>query len=663
MEDLIESILDYVRSDYTDYAVMINGEWGSGKTHFWNNKIRNKIESIQINGKKYTTIYMSLYGISNLEEISKKLFIETTQLMDKNLRKYMDSKDISKIPEYAKTGIDMANFFGVSQNGEKIDYAQFFSTDDKVLCFDDLERANVDVIDILGYINNFVEHDHIKTILICNEKELSTKLKSSNLEMKTFIATYLLDKQGDLEKNDKPMVEKIRDKIEYVFDKANDYERIKEKLIGETFEYAPKFDYIINGILMRYENNPDLIRFLRENTGLIISTFNKSGTRNLRILKHALNDFKKIFEMVNKSYPNTNNRVMQTMLIFTIAVSFEIKAGKITKDKFVNIKDNEEYRSILVSSRVLMDNRQFYIREFDSNYYYNFKSEYRFFKFIEYYVRTRIFDLKIFRDNMETIRNTIDTENLPGYKRLLTEEYWKISDDQFDGVIEEVIGDVQTGNLRTIDIVKLYAYFSYFSRKGLITYDIKELKNIFFNGMNISSLTSEYCDNVEEELDKIAIDEVAEDMDDILKHFNNLNEQLHDKMFREKAEDIFKCIPMKMEKFYERFDKECMDIPIFKYYDVYQLFQRISCASNEDIVMIKEKLINRANKYTKEIEPEMKNIKQLKQVIDDYNKGKETTIKIVMLKDLSKELGNILEKYKMTLLPKKEEKIGNITEE
>ena len=42
MEDLVESILDYVRSDYTDYAIMINGEWGVGKTHFWNNKIRKK---------------------------------------------------------------------------------------------------------------------------------------------------------------------------------------------------------------------------------------------------------------------------------------------------------------------------------------------------------------------------------------------------------------------------------------------------------------------------------------------------------------------------------------------------------------------------------------------------------------------------------------------
>ena len=663
MEDLVESILDYVRSDYTDYAIMINGEWGSGKTHFWNHKIKNKIESMRLNGKRFTTIYMSLYGISNLEEISKKIFIETTQLMDKNLRKFMNANEQSTIPEYAKTGIDMANFFGVTQSGDKVDYAEFFSTDDKVLCFDDLERANVDVIDILGYINNFVEHDHIKTIIICNEKELSTKLKSSNLEMKTFIATYLLDKQNELNKNDKPMVEKIQKKIETVFDKANDYERIKEKLIGETFEYAPKFDYIINGILMRYENNPDLIRFLRENTRLIISTFERSGTRNLRILKHALNDFKKIYEMVNKNYPNTSNRVMQTMLIFTIAISFEIKAGKVTKDKFINIKDNEEYKSILVSSRILMDNRQFYIKEFDNNYYYNFKSEYRFFKFIEYYVRTRIFDMKLFKENMETIRNTVDTENLPGYKRLLTEEYWKISDDEFGKVVESIIEDVKQGNLKLIDNVKIFAYFSYFVKKKLIDYDLKTIKSVFFNGMNLASLKSEYCANVEEELSKIAIDEDAEDMEDILKHFNMLNSQLHDKMYKEKAEEVFKCIPMKMEQFYEKFDRECMNIPIFKYYDPYQMFQRISCASNEDVVLIKEKLANRADKYTKEIEPEMKNIKQLKQVMDDYLKGKDPSIKIVMLKEFSNNLGYILDKYKTSFLPRKEEKVEEEVEE
>lgn len=35
--------------------------------------------------------------------------------------------------------------------------------------------------------------------------------------------------------------------------------------------------------------------------------------------------------MVSRDYSNTNNRIMQTMLIFTIAISFEIKAGKVTK--------------------------------------------------------------------------------------------------------------------------------------------------------------------------------------------------------------------------------------------------------------------------------------------------------------------------------------------
>lgn len=646
MEDLVESILDYVRSDYTDYAIMINGEWGSGKTYFWNNKIRPKIDGMQFHGKKYSTIYMSLYGISNLEEISKKIFIETTQLMDKSVRKHLDTSNKVSIPEYAKTGLNIANSFKVNSNNEKINYEKFFTTDDKVLCFDDLERANVDVIDILGYINNFVEHDHIKTIIICNEKELATKLKNSNLEMKTFIATYILDKEGTLSSNEKPMVERIQDKIEYVFDKANDYERIKEKLIGETFEYIPEFNYIINGILMRYENDKDLIRFLRENTPYIINTFNKSGTRNLRILKHALNDFKKIFEMVNKNYPNTNHRIMQTMLIFTIAISFEIKAGKITKDKFVHIKNNEEYKATVVSSKVFTDNRQFYIKEFDNTYYYNFKSEYRFFKFIELYVRTRIFDTKKFKEDMEDIINTIDTEKLPGYKRLLIEEYWKIPEDQFKDVIEEVIKDVKEGNIKLIDTTKLCIYFIYFISKGLIQYDIQTIKTIFFNGMNMASLKSEYIENPDIEINDVALGDKNLDISDILKHFYTLNNTLKDKKYTEKAMEVFKFIPMRMENFYEKFDEECMEIPILKYYDPHQLFQRISCASNEDIMGIKDKLVERARKYSSKLNGELENIKKLNKIVTEYLEGKETNIKTVILNEFKKDLDYVEQKYK-----------------
>ena len=164
--------------------------------------------------------------------------------------------------------------------------------------------------------------------------------------------------------------------------------------------------------------------------------------------------------------------------------------------------------------------------------------------------------------------------------------------------------------------------------------------------MNVAALTSEYSENAEQEIEQTIIGEKTQEINDILNHFYMINNALKDKMYSQKAEEIFKCIPMKMETFYERFDKECMNIPIFRFYDPYQMFQRISCASNEDIVSIKEKLLDRAEKYTKEIEPEMKNIRQLKQVIDDYIKGKDMGIKIVMLQEFSKDLGTILEKYR-----------------
>ena len=135
-------------------------------------------------------------------------------------------------------------------------------------------------------------------------------------------------------------------------------------------------------------------------------------------------------------------------------------------------------------------------------------------------------------------------------------------------------------------------------------------------------------------------------MEEILQYFNSINEKLKEKMYRERAEEIFKFIPMKMEQFYDKFDKECMQVPIFRYYDVFQMFQRISCASNEDIVTIKEKLLDRAKRYGEELQDELPNLKKLKQVMDDYIDGKEPTIKLVILQDFADELGNVIKEYK-----------------
>ena len=216
---------------------------------------------------------------------------------------------------------------------------------------------------------------------------------------------------------------------------------------------------------------------------------------------------------------------------------------------------------------------------------------------------------------------------------------------QFPKVISEVLESVKKGEIQLIDLIKIYTYFVYFIKKGLVDYDIQTINSVFLNGMNVSSITSEYCPDAEEQIKQLSIDENVPEMQEILSRFRDLNNQLKDKMYRVKADTIFKNIPMKMEKFYDMFDKECMDIPIFKYSDPYQIFQRISCASNEDIVTIKEKLVDRADKNAKILLPELNNIHKLKQVVDDYIGDKTPNIKVVMLQNFSEALGEIIEKY------------------
>lgn len=257
--------------------------------------------------------------------------------------------------------------------------------------------------------------------------------------------------------------------------------------------------------------------------------------------------------------------------------------------------------------------------------------------------------MKIFKSDMEEINSSPKTKKIPAYKRILVEEYWKIPDDTFDEVIDEILDNVKKGELELIDIVKLFEYFIYFSKSKIINQSVGTLEPLFLNGMNLSSLHSHYCNNVDEELGKVVLrgenTDTHLEMENILKHFNILNEQLLEKEYKEKADQIFKYIPMKMADFYERFDKECMNIPILKYYDPYQVFQRVSCASNEDIVLIKEKIIKRAEENEEITNEEISNLRKLKQIIDEYIDGKEITIKIVLLKEFAAELGELTQKF------------------
>jgi len=650
MEELIECICDYVSKPYIDYAIMLNGEWGSGKTYFWNNKLRSRLESITVNGKNYKTIYMSLYGINSLEEISKKIFIETNPMISKTLKKFVDTREGNLIPEYVKTGLDMANLFGTMPlNSEKVDFSKLFAIDNKILCFDDLERANVDVIDILGYINNFVEHDGIKTIVICNEKELATKFKNTNVEFKTLIATYILDKEnklkvtgksklklGDKEEIQVPLGNLIEEKISEIFDKANAYERIKEKLIGETFEYIPEYSFILSGMIMKYSYNEKLSDFYKRNTSLIIAAFNKSETKNLRILKHALNDFERIFDNIMKDFPDTPVNVLRNLITFTIAVSFEIKSGNISKEKLKEIGNNSEYNSVVFTSKILNDKNQFYLREFDNKYFLNNTSNFKFFKFVEVYIRTRFFDEKLYKDNIKESIEFIDTAKLDSSKKyhtILDGEYLKISDYDFNILVRQALDEIKHGLVEFKEHIQLFSIYKYFITNELLDISIADLKQVFILGMQISA--SEFNESKEYDLDNMNFDTQDKDLIEIKNQYLKIKEQVIEDISFKKAIELFKNLPTNIQQFYKDIIGDYQNLPVFSKYDMEDFYNRLEITSNYDLYNLVNMFSVRYNDKPELFKQDSKNLKKLCEIIRKNKHTKEKTIKLVLLDNIA----------------------------
>ena len=550
----------------------------------------------------------------------------------------------------------MANLFGsMNFNSDKVDFSKLFTVDDKVLCFDDLERANIDVIDILGYINNFVEHDGIKTIIICNEEELAIKFKNDNIDFKKWIATYVLDKQGRIDK--KPITDitkfteddSYRDlldkEVSFLFEKSNEYQRIKEKLIGETFEFVPEYKYVLTSMINKYTYNYGLYEFYKKNYASIENTFLKTDSRNLRILKHALNDFEKIYNNILKDYPDVPYDLLKVMLKFTIAISYEIK----TNAKFINIEDNDEYVSIIFTSQILNDTKQMYLREFDSKYFVNTNVKYRFFKFIEMYIRTRILDEKLYKKNMddaiEIVTKTKDVKDKQ-YQRLLNGDYWKLSDFDFDFLWKKGINEVKFGKVEFKEYVRLFSVYKYLINMNLIDYPIDDLKQNFVVGMEISAIDHINDVDMLKSLSENSIEFVINDADikEIKKEYEKIKQKTIEQVAANKASSLFKNLPNNLPKFFKQFTEEYREIPVFSRYDMNDLYKKLCDTPNYDLNNFVNILKVRYEKKKKMLKSDSRNLKKLSAIIRDNendNNGSKI-LKTALLKNIADSIDNLL---------------------
>ena len=73
-DEIIQAVQNYIRNDNAKYALLINGAWGSGKTFLYENYLADAISDIEIGkNERKSNIYISLYGVSSIEVLSKQL--------------------------------------------------------------------------------------------------------------------------------------------------------------------------------------------------------------------------------------------------------------------------------------------------------------------------------------------------------------------------------------------------------------------------------------------------------------------------------------------------------------------------------------------------------------------------------------------------------------
>ena len=71
---ITQEILRYIEDSSYDYAVLIDGEWGCGKTYYIKNSLIKDIvshEGEKENGRKVK--YISLYGCKSVQDIQENL--------------------------------------------------------------------------------------------------------------------------------------------------------------------------------------------------------------------------------------------------------------------------------------------------------------------------------------------------------------------------------------------------------------------------------------------------------------------------------------------------------------------------------------------------------------------------------------------------------------
>lgn len=408
-------------------ALLITGNWGSGKTYFLNNELKDFITA-----EGYNPIVISVFGMQSLPDLSKSIYTEYCKTID-----WKDQATKEKIKLWGgRLGLGVKKIFESSDwLKEKVNFSELFNLSNNlhslidkktIICIDDFERLSkqINKDDFLGVINDLVDTYKLKVIIIANEEKIDPK------------------------------------ELSY-----------KEKVIVKTIRYSANILQVFGSLINTYENQRfkefmhdnlpvqnSLIAEYGETDGLNIEEL-KDSLSNIRTIKFAIEHFYNIFcglvegvELTDKWSQQLNN-----IWFFILGTSIEFRNGNISykyRDHLDDYMDLFDFSNLKLDLHSRSEPREeaedpyVFARNFINKYLKRLNEEYTFYDEIyDYLTSGSSIGYNSMRDKF--IKSQVEQTTIPSVSlwKKFKSGIWQMSNSEFETSLKQLLEFTSKGEI------------------------------------------------------------------------------------------------------------------------------------------------------------------------------------------------------------------------
>lgn len=481
---VIDSVENYIISEFTDRALLLTGGWGAGKTYFWKNSILPIIEKNNLN-----PIYLSLHGVSTLEQLEAQFL---TALLPGKMQKRVYRNSVNIVSKKLLGS-------GINEVFKGVKWPELSNA---LICYDDLERNKIDLDELWGFINYYIEHVNLKTIIISNEEEIN-----------------------------KPF-----------------YKDKKEKNISRSIQFVVDINDVYDSLISKYESpNQEFHTFLKNQKTSIVQYIEKFKIENLRTVSLYLENLRTIY---NHSHPDRHS--FHKVVLFCLIVTNEFALGNLSSSDLNDFRGLNRISTDTVVVNSLRrerenkknENDQEPKKEYNEMVYEKYLSsdldDFIFLQFTFKYIVAGLLDI----NGINTETDLAPPKDLPEHisvmESLMTYEFRKLPDEEFNEMLSKLLEWTKSGAYPIYSYTRIAKGLDFYRESGLISLTKQELENNLMEGLQSAFTNSDYNPSVFDNIFAFAADGDVEQR--IREKLKELNDNLHAQQLSNQFDEMLELL-------------------------------------------------------------------------------------------------------------------------